>query len=384
MFGATYACEPVTLDPAFGDLVDLDIGCWPLAIDPLISFLTGVPAMPPNKSSKGKSRAASQSTGYHYPAEDNFGMSGDGTVDPRDLELSPGTLGSTSYAPYPSFDPNNPAPPDQGSYSGHALYNLTSHHSNNLSYSTSAYNYQDYDYSYDLSSTKASQNLVASDNCSQAYATDNSYFNPASSSPQAGMDGSHPGAAIDPSLISDPSSYQADPYGLSAGYHTDNPSNLANLDTTPTQWQQLQPGAADPHSFSTASFPTTYGDPAQYRDSRTAGQTASTSASPPENTNSGGEKPFRCGFDGCNKAYELQYKLTKHQNNHTRPRTCDYCPPGGYKGGAEMKDLNRHIWTFHPTQAKALGTPKDEDECPNCDYKGRSDNVKRHRKKHNH
>ncbi|KAK3317476.1 hypothetical protein B0T19DRAFT_292886 [Cercophora scortea] len=220
------------------------------------------------------------------------------------------------------------------------------------------------------------------------------------------MDGNSP-AAIDPTLITDPSSYQADPYGLSAGYDAaDSSSSFANTDTTPTQWQhqQQQGASADTTlSFSTDTYvATAYGDTlaAQYQgDNWQAGQIASTStskgkskstsASPSANDSGGGggDKPFRCDFKfpGCDKAFDQQYKLTKHQKNHKRPLTCDICPPGT-KGFAENKDLNRHMWIYHPAHAEAQGIPKEEDECPKpgCNYRGRTDNVKRHMKKHGH
>jgi hypothetical protein len=68
----------------------------------------------------------------------------------------------------------------------------------------------------------------------------------------------------------------------------------------------------------------------------------------------------------------------KHVRNHKRPIDCPDCPPDTYQGSAQNKDHYRHYWSHHPTRAKELGYPKEEDKCPNCDYKGRSDNVKRH------
>jgi len=37
------------------------------------------------------------------------------------------------------------------------------------------------------------------------------------------------------------------------------------------------------------------------------------------------------------------------------------------------------MWANHPEEARALGIPKEESQCGKCDYKGRSDNVKRHK-----
>ncbi|GAB1318156.1 hypothetical protein MFIFM68171_08366 [Madurella fahalii] len=90
--------------------------------------------------------------------------------------------------------------------------------------------------------------------------------------------------------------------------------------------------------------------------------------------------PFVCPYDGCNNSYPRQCDLDKHYNNHTKRRRCDLCDGGG----AETKDLNRHMWSRHPEEARQRNIPRDEDKCPTCDYKGRKDNVKRHRdtKKH--
>jgi hypothetical protein len=71
---------------------------------------------------------------------------------------------------------------------------------------------------------------------------------------------------------------------------------------------------------------------------------------------------------------------SKHINNHTKRRRCGICDAGG----AETKDLNRHMWTNHPDEARMLGVPKDEDRCSMCGYTGRSDNVKRHKDKKGH
>ena len=67
-------------------------------------------------------------------------------------------------------------------------------------------------------------------------------------------------------------------------------------------------------------------------------------------------------------------------NNHTKRRKCDFCSAGG----AEHKDLNRHMWSKHPDEARRLGVPKEEDQCPRCPYSGRRDNVKRHKDQKRH
>ncbi|CAP62122.1 uncharacterized protein PODANS_5_50 [Podospora anserina S mat+] len=75
---------------------------------------------------------------------------------------------------------------------------------------------------------------------------------------------------------------------------------------------------------------------------------------------------------------------SKHMNNHTKRRQCPFRDCEG--GGAETKDLNRHLWTHHPEYASAENIPKDEEWCgfQGCGYHGRRDNVKRHRDNHNH
>ncbi|KAK3299521.1 uncharacterized protein B0H64DRAFT_316477 [Chaetomium fimeti] len=86
------------------------------------------------------------------------------------------------------------------------------------------------------------------------------------------------------------------------------------------------------------------------------------------------DKPFVCGVEGCTKSYDRQCDLDKHVNNHTKRRRCDICGVGG----AENKDLNRHMWTHHSDEARRRGLPKEEDWC-SCGYSGRKDNVKRHK-----
>ncbi|KAK4101253.1 hypothetical protein N658DRAFT_486283 [Parathielavia hyrcaniae] len=94
----------------------------------------------------------------------------------------------------------------------------------------------------------------------------------------------------------------------------------------------------------------------------------------PSSAPAGPERPYKCTFTGCTHSERRQCDLTKHMKNHTKPNKCDIC----VAGGAETKDLNRHMWTNHPAEAKRRGVPKDEVQCPGCEYKGRKDNVKRH------
>jgi hypothetical protein len=71
---------------------------------------------------------------------------------------------------------------------------------------------------------------------------------------------------------------------------------------------------------------------------------------------------------------------SKHKNNHTKRRKCHYCDAGG----AETKDLNRHMWSRHPDLARQLGVPREWDQCSKCGYAARKDNVKRHKDKKGH
>lgn len=77
----------------------------------------------------------------------------------------------------------------------------------------------------------------------------------------------------------------------------------------------------------------------------------------------------------------LLFHNRKHQNNHFKKYHCGICPLEQWAGGAEKKDLDRHMWTTHPNKARAGGVKRDEKSCPYCDYKGRADNVKRHMEK---
>lgn len=151
------------------------------------------------------------------------------------------------------------------------------------------------------------------------------------------------------------------------------------------------------------AHPLDYGHYADDTANQAYWQTDSAQAGPsfdPSNT----DHPLMCTHEGCPKAGKVynrkcdfeyaftflstednmnpsRQKLTrphpnsKHMNNHNKRRRCNFCDGGG----AETKDLNRHMWTRHPNEARAFNIPKDEVQCPMCDYSGRSDNVKRHR-----
>ncbi|KAK0648640.1 hypothetical protein B0T16DRAFT_117880 [Cercophora newfieldiana] len=94
-----------------------------------------------------------------------------------------------------------------------------------------------------------------------------------------------------------------------------------------------------------------------------------------ESSGEGGK--YRC--EVCGKPYKRPCDRKKHQNNHSRPQKCTMCNAGF----AERKDLARHILVHHPDTAAAKDsrTKKQKGKCPECDYKGRKDNVRRHQKK---
>lgn len=53
-------------------------------------------------------------------------------------------------------------------------------------------------------------------------------------------------------------------------------------------------------------------------------------------------------------------------------------------GGAQNRDVNRHLWSTHATYARLNDIPREEDYCGKCNYHGRKDNVKRHKDTQNH
>ncbi|KAK4100800.1 hypothetical protein N658DRAFT_507479 [Parathielavia hyrcaniae] len=72
----------------------------------------------------------------------------------------------------------------------------------------------------------------------------------------------------------------------------------------------------------------------------------------------------------------------KHQNNHTRPWKCPYCTT--FPGGANRKDLNRHLRRFHPLEPQVRDNKahwKEVVRCAGCGREMRADNLKRHIKK---
>lgn len=97
---------------------------------------------------------------------------------------------------------------------------------------------------------------------------------------------------------------------------------------------------------------------------------------------------FKCTFSECKTqpVFKRKCDLTKHQNNHKRAHKCLFEGECRYKGGAEVKDLHRHYWSHHPVWAKDKKIPREETVCdfPGCNYKGRKDNVRRHKIKVGH
>ncbi|KAK4173524.1 hypothetical protein QBC36DRAFT_55646 [Triangularia setosa] len=154
---------------------------------------------------------------------------------------------------------------------------------------------------------------------------------------------------------------------------------MASDDMTYTGYDQLieQAYPVDPTLYENNSFYT--------------GAEASTSYTQPypqqlDNANdaptSSDPNPFKCYT--CGKSYKRQCDLDKHMNNHTKRRKCPIKDCDG--GGAETKDLHRHLWAKHSDYAREKNIPRVEQPCgwPGCDYHGRTDNLKRHRDNHNH
>ncbi|KAH6855989.1 hypothetical protein B0I37DRAFT_66460 [Chaetomium sp. MPI-CAGE-AT-0009] len=91
--------------------------------------------------------------------------------------------------------------------------------------------------------------------------------------------------------------------------------------------------------------------------------------------------PFRCTDPKCKskkKVFKLKCQLKKHTNNHTRPKKCAYC---SFHGGAERKDLARHMRKCHPDLPEVRGDRtiwKEVARCGRCGREMRADNLKRH------
>ncbi|KAK4239030.1 hypothetical protein C8A03DRAFT_32953 [Achaetomium macrosporum] len=144
----------------------------------------------------------------------------------------------------------------------------------------------------------------------------------------------------------------------------------------------------------------------QDSDSFSSTSSSSTRSSSPSSR----PKEYRCTFPNCKskvKVFNLACKLRplhqileqtdretdqqqltisclfgpnrKHMKNHSRPHKCPYC--NVYRGGAERKDLARHVHKFHPDMARRDDRTYSKEfvPCPRCDVKNmRADNLKRH------
>ncbi|KAK3400462.1 hypothetical protein B0T20DRAFT_432401 [Sordaria brevicollis] len=90
---------------------------------------------------------------------------------------------------------------------------------------------------------------------------------------------------------------------------------------------------------------------------------------------------FQCTYSKCKTRPVFKRKCDLTCNNHKRPHQCLFAGECRYEGGAERKDLNRHFWSHHPVYAENNKIPKEETSCdyPGCKYKGRKDNVQRHK-----
>ncbi|SPQ25404.1 de66275d-7bf2-4842-a961-336f8ee8b53d [Thermothielavioides terrestris] len=96
---------------------------------------------------------------------------------------------------------------------------------------------------------------------------------------------------------------------------------------------------------------------------------------------------YRCEYPGCKskqKVFTQKGLLRKHQHNHTRPRKCPYCT--AFRGGAERKDLARHMRRAHAdrpdVRADRTLWREVNRRCERCGASGmRADNLKRHLKR---
>ncbi|KHE83146.1 hypothetical protein GE21DRAFT_1309766 [Neurospora crassa] len=86
---------------------------------------------------------------------------------------------------------------------------------------------------------------------------------------------------------------------------------------------------------------------------------------------------YKCTGSKCKTQPVFKRKCDLTYNNHRRPRKCPSCT---YKA-AEVKDLHRHLWSHHPVYARTENIPEEKTKCdyPGCDYRGRKDNVQRHK-----
>ncbi|KAK4224173.1 hypothetical protein QBC38DRAFT_25845 [Podospora fimiseda] len=87
---------------------------------------------------------------------------------------------------------------------------------------------------------------------------------------------------------------------------------------------------------------------------------------------------FACSDSLCKKTFDKVSDLKRHERKHRQPFRCEICN----KGHLDKRALGRHLWAQHPEHAQKTNTRSEQTKCPQCDYKGRADNVARHMKRH--
>ncbi|KAI0540558.1 hypothetical protein GGR58DRAFT_118137 [Xylaria digitata] len=93
---------------------------------------------------------------------------------------------------------------------------------------------------------------------------------------------------------------------------------------------------------------------------------------PPE-PSSNSPKP-RC--NDIHQARDQPRPPSSQTSRQVLPRECSLCD----QSFTSNRDLNRHLWSKHPTYAAATDVPSQQSSCPirDCTYTGRRDNVLRH------
>lgn len=154
-------------------------------------------------------------------------------------------------------------------------------------------------------------------------------------------------------------------------------SNLAGLPPSTQEASHFQYSAVGPsHSLtSQPQYTTVYSSPFGLPDIQPL-----TDLPPTVVSDHGTEAESFSKCTRCSKLFSNKEKLRKHSKTHTRRHACDVCGEK-YRGAADKKDLDRHYWTRHTSWARDHNIPREESTCPNCTYEGRSDNVKRHKKR---
>lgn len=76
----------------------------------------------------------------------------------------------------------------------------------------------------------------------------------------------------------------------------------------------------------------------------------------------------------CTASFSRASELQRHERKHTKPFVCPVCN----RGHAAKKDMHRHLWTHHPTEAERLKIPMQTRTCNQCGAVERQDNLARH------